>query len=135
MKQIEGEAPVFQKLEIFRMADALATHAGSRMGVIAGNVAHADTPGYKAQDLPEFAESYGATASLRSTRPGHMASSSGPALPGPREAGGADAPNGNSVSLEAEMVKAVDVKQQHEMALSIYQSASRLLRSSLGRNG
>jgi flagellar basal-body rod protein FlgB len=46
---------------------------------------------------------------------------------------GAASPNGNSVSLEAEMVKAVDVKQQHDMALSIYRSVSEIIRASLGR--
>ena len=46
---------MFEKLELTRMAQALAAHAGSRMGVIAKNVAHADTPGYKAQDIADFA--------------------------------------------------------------------------------
>ena len=47
--------------------------------------------------------------------------------------GGTAAPNGNSVSLEAEMVKAVEVRQQHEMALAIYRSSSNVVRASLGR--
>jgi flagellar basal-body rod protein FlgB len=46
---------------------------------------------------------------------------------------GSDAPNGNSVSLESEMVKAAEVRQQHDMALSIYRSTSDILKLALGR--
>ena len=40
-------------------AQALAAQSGARMAVIAENVANADTPGYKAKELPAFAEVYG----------------------------------------------------------------------------
>ncbi|WP_444667643.1 FlgB family protein [Cereibacter changlensis] len=126
---------MFQKPDILKMADAMATHAGTRMGVIAANVANADTPGYRAQDLPEFASAYDEAGRLRVTRPGHRTSAQDPSLPMVVTSGGAEAPNGNSVSLEVEMVRAVEVRQQHDMALAIYQSASRLLRTSLGRGG
>ena len=42
-------------------------------------------------------------------------------------------PNGNTVSLEDEMVKAADVRHQHELALAVYSSALNILRTSLGR--
>jgi flagellar basal-body rod protein FlgB len=42
-------------------------------------------------------------------------------------------PNGNSVSLETEMVKAVEVKRQHDQALAIYKSSMNVLRASIGR--
>ena len=47
---------------------------------------------------------------------------------------GADSPNGNTVSLEQEMVKMADVRKDHEMALAIYRNASGILRASLGKN-
>ena len=126
---------MFEKLEITRMAQALAAHAGTRMGVIAQNVAHADNPGYKARDLPDFAKTYADQhgAGLRVTR----CRASGRRWRQPHcEAvvlRGSDAPNGNSVSLEAEMVKAAEVRQQHDMALSIYRSTSDILKLALGR--
>lgn len=124
---------MFEKLEITRMAQALAAHAGARLGVIAGNVANADTPGFKAQDLPDFGTIYQADGPMRVSRPGHIG---GPGLadqPILRTITGSAAPNGNSVSLEAEMVKAAEVRQQHDMALVIYRSMSELMRTSLGR--
>ena len=65
---------MFEKLQLTAMAQAMSAHAGSRMGIIARNVAHADTPGYKAMDLPSFAEAYRAAEpdGLRQTRPGHL---------------------------------------------------------------
>lgn len=126
---------MFEKLQLTAMAQAMAAHAGSRMGVIAQNVAHADTPGYKAMDLPSFAEAYRAARpdALRQTRPGHVGGLEADVPAQPRRAPGAEAPNGNSVSLEQEMVRAAGVRQDHEMALAIYRNTSDILRASLGR--
>lgn len=134
MKVIEGETPVFEKLELVRMAQAMAAHAGARQGEIARNIANADTPGFKARDLPPFAEVYEAPQWLRATRPGHL--TAGPpegAVAVARHGRGAASPNGNTVSLESEMVAAVEVQQQHEMALAIYRNTADILRASLGR--
>ena len=125
---------MFEKLEITRMAQSLAAHAGARMGVVAQNVAHADTPGYKAQDLPEFAQVWvESSAPLRATRPGHLQSPPQTSGLTAFESGGSEAPNGNSVSLEREMVKMAESRQQHEMALAVYRTTSDVIRASLGR--
>jgi len=125
---------MFERLDLSRMAQALMAHSGARMGVIARNVAHADTPGFKAQDLPPFEKVFAAAATeMRATRPGHLvASPAGQALV-PRTAPGREAPNGNTVSLEGEMVKAVQARQNHEMALAINRATSDVVRASLGR--
>jgi len=123
---------MFEKLELTRMAQAMAAHAGARLGLVAQNVAQADTPGYRAQDLPDFGQTYDSGAGLRTTRPGHMGHAAG-LLAQPRDRGGAASPDGNTVSLEREMVTAVGVRQQHEMALAIYRNTSEIIRASLGR--
>jgi flagellar basal-body rod protein FlgB len=134
VKQVEGEAPMFEKLELTRMAQALAAQSGARMAVIAENVANADTPGYKAKDMPAFADVYKAAGQdLRVTRPGHLTGGSQPAMSVPDIVRGHESPNGNSVSLEAEMVKSVEARQSHEMALAIYRATSDVVRASLGR--
>lgn len=123
---------MFEKLEIVRMAQQLASHAGARQGIVSQNIANADTPGYKAQDLPDFAATFRNEGALKATRPGHIGVA-GQSAPLARGANAMADPNGNTVSLEAEMVKAVEVRQQHDMALSIYRSTSDMLRTSLGR--
>jgi flagellar basal-body rod protein FlgB len=127
---------MFEKLEITRMAQALAAHAGARQGAVAQNIAQADTPGYQAVDLPDFAAAYrdaGGGVAMRATRAGHLTDAASRLDLAPRTTRGAASPNGNSVSLEAEMVKAVEVRQSHDMALAIYRSVSDIVRASLGR--
>ena len=125
---------MFEMLDVTRMANAMATRAGERMGVIAQNVANADTPGFKAMDLPSFAETYeeGGSA-MRATRAGHFGAFDQSEAT-PRRDKTAGAPNGNSVSLEQEMVKSAGVRQDHDMALAIYRSTSELIRASLGKS-
>jgi flagellar basal-body rod protein FlgB len=126
---------MFEKLELTRMAQALAAHSGARMAVIAQNVAHADTPGYKARDMPSFGAVYAAESNgMRATRPGHLGTASGGTAPVAERASGREAPNGNTVSLEGEMVKSVEARQSHEMALAIYRATSDVVRASLGRS-
>jgi flagellar basal-body rod protein FlgB len=119
------------------MAFGLASHAAARQSVIAGNVANADTPGYKSHDIAPFSETFDQTAAgmpMRATRASHITfSESLVTLPTVFDAGDEPSPNGNSVSLEMEMVKAAETRQEHELALSIYSSSLNILRTSLGR--
>jgi flagellar basal-body rod protein FlgB len=125
---------MIEMLDLTRMANAMATRAGERMGVIAQNVANADTPGFKAMDLPSFAETYAESGSaMRSTRAGHFGAFD-QIEPETRRNKTAGSPNGNSVSLEQEMVKSAGVRQDHDMALAIYRSTSDLIRASLGKS-
>jgi len=119
------------------MAEGLARHAAARQSVVARNIANVNTPGYRQRDIASFAEVYRpaeADAPMRRTRPGHLAAADGLTLPRQQVVAEARAaPNGNSVSLETEIVKSAELRQQHEMALSIYRSALSVLRTSLGR--
>ncbi len=126
---------MFEKLEITAMAQAMSAHAGSRLGVIARNVANADTPGYRTQDVDDFASVWAASSdgAMRATRAGHAGASSTAVAEESHVVQGHGAPNGNTVSLEGEMVKAVETRQQHDMALAIYRGTSEVLRASLGR--
>jgi flagellar basal-body rod protein FlgB len=124
-------------LNVLRLASALAAHANARQQVIAENVAHADTPGYRARDIADFAEivEAGPAFSARTTRPGHIAFGADPHGFDPREqaAIGAETPNGNSVSLEDQMMRAAEVRQEHEMALGVYRRSLEILRSAVVR--
>ena len=128
---------MFERIETMRMAVEMAVHAAGRQAVVAANVANADTPGYRAADLRSFADTYRAGEdglALRTTRPEHVVGA---------DASGAHrveidrraepSPNGNTVSLETELVRSASAKRQHDVSLAIYRSSIDLLRSSLGR--
>ena len=120
------------------LASALAAHAGARQQILAENVAHADTPGYKARDIRDFAtivdDRIGAFAA-RTTRPGHIAFGADAHGFDVREqtALGAETPNGNTVSLEDQMLRAAEVRQQHELATGVYAKSLEILRAAVTR--
>ena len=123
---------MLESLSLTRMAEALADHAASRLGLIARNVAQADTPGYKAVDLPDFSQVYRDTGGMRATLPGHFTSVMAASTPMAQATGGETSPDGNTVSVEKEMVKSAEVRQDHDMAMSVYRSTRDILRASLG---
>ncbi|MCC6000555.1 MAG: hypothetical protein JJU19_06775 [Pararhodobacter sp.] len=116
---------MFNSLDILRMAQAFATHAAARQGAIAQNVANADTPGYRARDAVPFSTFY---SQLR-TDPG---SSTRPMIR-PDATPATRTPDGNTVSVEHEMMRAAAARQQHETALGIYAMARDMMRASIGR--
>jgi flagellar basal-body rod protein FlgB len=128
---------MFDQLELTRLASAMARHSGNRMGVIARNIAGADTPGFKAQDLPDFSEVYAAESGegmgMRATLPGHLTGTLATSEPIPSPSRGEASVDGNTVSLEKEMVKMAAVRQAHDMALSIYRATQDITRVALGR--
>jgi len=128
---------MFENLQVFRMAFDMTAHAAARQNVIARNMANADTPGYAARDIAPFQAGTGSEPqafSLRTTRPSHFGPPKDTAPFAIRDRPGAQAdPNGNSVSLEAEMVHAVNTKRQHDKALAIYRSSLDVLRTAIGR--
>lgn len=125
-------------LSILRLAGELAAHAKTRQSVIAENVAHADTPGYRARDVVDFAavvEGRDTAFSARTSRPGHMAfgNTENGFEVSETAAFGAASPNGNTVSLEDQMMRAADARASHDLALGVYGKSLEILRSSLGR--
>ena len=120
---------MFETLDLFQLADARMRHAGARQAVVAANIANSDTPGYRARDLAAFedlvrrAGGPGDDLGRRLDRVDRTLH----AVPG------VPSPNGNTVSLEREMLRAVEVQRHHSRALSVYQASLGILRTSIGR--
>ena len=126
---------MYETLDLFRTAAAMARHAGSRQAVVAENIANADTPGYRARAIGAFAETYRSDANhaMRSSRPGHLQAGTMARSARPEVTADEPSPNGNSVSLETEMLHGVEVAREHSRALAIYKHALGVIRTSLGR--
>lgn len=124
---------MFTSLEIFQSAHKMAVHAGQKQAVIAKNIAHADTPGFKAmmvQDLEDASK----PPEIRMSRAGHISSPLGAeTYKTSKDMSAEISPNGNSVSLEMETLKSIEAERQHSRAMTVYQSALNILRSSIGR--
>ncbi len=127
---------MYDDLSVFRIAFDAARHAGQRQAVVARNVANADTPGYRSQDIEPFSLSAAQDSfAPKATRRGHFSAMEPARIWSVSnvEEPGAMSPNGNDVSLETEMLRAIDADRQHNRALTVYRHAMTVLRTSLGR--
>jgi flagellar basal-body rod protein FlgB len=133
-------------IDLFQVAGDRMRYLTERQTVIARNIANADTPGYKAQDLAPFtpvtgtsmANSAGGSSplTLAQTNPGHLsldgdAAASQHAVVADTEYGG-EKPNGNTVSVEEQMVKSADVANAFAMASAVYAKSISLMKLATG---
>ncbi len=113
----------------------------TRQGLLAENVANAETPGYRGRDLKDFTferELAGIESlSTAVTRSGHIvASASSDMAFNVKTADGFEiTPNGNSVTLEDEMMKVAQNQMDYQTVTTLYTRSMRLLRTALGRQG
>ena len=116
---------------------AIAAHQAA-VQVVSQNIANADTPGYAAKDLPEFARVLSRTTVPQPVRtdPRHLPGTQGP---DPRARAVRLAPErtpaDNAVQIERELMKVSDTETQHSLALGIYRKYMSLFRTALGRQG
>ena len=121
-------------LYVTKLASARVDWASTRQAAIAGNIANADTPRYKARDIAPFkAELSGARLNLAATNPRHMVMSDLEA-----RAEDIDPANSwdvehsaNTVSLDAELMKADETARTHQLALSVIGAFHRMTLASV----
>jgi flagellar basal-body rod protein FlgB len=119
---------------LFELAARHAQWLSTRQATIAGNIANADTPGFKARDVEPFIEVLEKTQlAMAATAPRHMVSGGTPA-----EAAGvaegdswAIKESGNSVTLEAELLKAGEVNRDFSLNNAVQKSFHRMLMMSV----
>jgi flagellar basal-body rod protein FlgB len=137
---------MLEGIDLFRLAGARMAYLADRQKVISQNIANADTPGYRAQDLPGFSfasallsvQDRTAAApplQLAATNPAHLTNTTS-ADGGPQSVAETHPytlkPNGNTVSLEEQMVKANDTGAAFDLASTAYAKSVALLRSAIG---
>jgi flagellar basal-body rod protein FlgB len=110
-----------------------------RQDVLSENVANADTPNFVARDLKplDFEQALGsvstgpslATTNVRhiSLTPTHMGKFEDHETPDQESS-----PNGNSVALEAEMVKVSETQSQFQAAANLYAKAMSMMKVAIG---
>jgi|SaaInl59LU_5_DNA_1037362.scaffolds.fasta_scaffold26046_3 flagellar basal-body rod protein FlgB len=124
---------MLEKIGILNLATDKARHAAARQEVTARNMANADTPGYRARDVTEFKAEVDRGFTARRTHPAHFDFSAPRTEWREIDAGGAADPNGNSVSLDEEVLRSVQAERDHSRAITVYQASLGVLRAGLGR--
>lgn len=115
----------------------------ARQGLLAENVANAETPGYRGRDLKAygFAEHMRnmsvATISTTTTNPSHITKAgSGADSFGSRQLNNFEVtPEGNGVTLEDEMMKVTTNQMDYQAVTALYSRSIRMIKLALGRAG
>ncbi len=129
------------KITLSDMAMAKLDWASKRARVIAQNVANADTPGYKAQDLDKFtfkdALRAATSVAVARTHPQHLKGTI------PEQSRfvvrkiktSEESPDGNNVVLEEQMQKISDAKGAYSTAVTLMSAEDRLMKLAIGKTG
>ncbi len=119
---------------LLRLAASRLAWIDRRQGVLAQNIANANTPGYVARDVQPFAQSMArALTPLAMTSPLHLAGTD--AVPG---GGGAArpaerSPDGNAVSVEEQLVKVADTDGAQALTTTLLHKYLSLYRTAIGK--
>jgi flagellar basal-body rod protein FlgB len=134
------------EIPIFAMLRARMGYLTDRQRVIAQNVANADTPGFKPQDLKPFdfqvqtqAAGQASPSNMTMTNPAHMLPPHArKGLSSQRPVKSVDSEttlDGNSVVLEEEMMKLTQARMDYDAAVGFYQKSLDMLKLATRRPG
>lgn len=135
------------QLPIFSLISEKMAFLNKRQETISGNLANADTPGYRTQRLeePDFSrylsgDDRKGALKIAQTNDGHI-------VTGGRRLGGVSAreaaihgreqmsPDGNSVDVSEQVMQMADTQMQYNLATNIYRKQVQLLKTAIGRQG
>ena len=124
-----GEMPLFTMLRT-----KMKWHS-ERQNVLAENVANADVPNFRAKDLAELKFDVPTSLGPQITNTRHigLGSAHQPDLFTRNSPIYEITPQGNSVSLEDEMIKVGENQQDYQAAATLYQRSLDILRTAMGR--
>jgi flagellar basal-body rod protein FlgB len=128
------EITVTSPVYLFDLASRQAQWLATRQTTISGNIANANTPGYRAKDVEPFADILDKTKlAMAATSNGHIGfDASRPEGTKVKKADSWDTVySRNSVSLEQELLKAGEVDRQHSLNTSVVKAFHRMLMSTV----
>jgi flagellar basal-body rod protein FlgB len=119
---------------LFQLASNRTQWLSTRQALIAGNVANANTPQYRAQDLKPFSAVLDQTQfTMATTSPAHITPPESELAPDRQTDSDAADPSisGNSVNLQDEMMKLGEVSRDSSMANSVKKIFHQMMMSAL----
>jgi flagellar basal-body rod protein FlgB len=117
----------------FNLAERRLSWINQRQGLLAQNIANADTPKFNAHDLIPFAQLLESSGrAMSKTNPMHISSMSASVSnlsPRPNER----APDGNAVSVEEQLTKIADSEGAQSLTINLMHKYIGLFRIVLGK--
>jgi len=122
-------------IQLFTTMGQKLDYLGVRHTLLAQNVANADTPDYKAQDLKPFSQALKTVqpAGMTATHGRHMVAQVGNTTfrEDNRVEGWEREPSGNDVSLEDQMMRATQGARDYELATQLMKKHVSMLKATL----
>lgn len=121
-------------MHLFNLAMQHRAWLAQSQAAIAENVSNVNTPGYKARKVEDFAEALLTTAAahLVATHRSHLTSEASlRVVPAGSEGAEASTHSGNTVNLDAELLKAGEVRAGYALNASVVKAFSRMLQQSV----
>jgi flagellar basal-body rod protein FlgB len=130
------------KVTIFGLANKRMAYLSERQKVLSENVANANTPGYATKDLKpmDFRNLLRAQSHMEpaTTNPLHLVGTVPPTSFSEAKVDKSQlyesSPDGNSVSLEQQMIKVADTQTQYQLSANLYQKHLAMLKTAIGHN-
>ncbi len=119
---------------LFDLADKRLAWIDRRQGLLAQNIANANTPGYAAKDLQPFAKTLAqALPDMAQTSPMHLTGTGDAGRTDPMLRPTERAPDGNAVSIEDQLTKVADTDSAHNLVTALYHKYLGLYRTAIGK--
>jgi flagellar basal-body rod protein FlgB len=119
---------------LFDLAERKLAWVDKRQGLLAQNIANANSPGYVAKDLQPFAKLLAQSMpDMAVTNAAHMTGTSSVGRTDPMIRPSERAPDGNAVSIETEMTKVADDASTQALVTNLYHKYLGLFRIAIGK--
>jgi len=118
-----------QPVNLFKLASLQAEWLSTRQAAVAGNIANADTPGYRAVDVEPFEKLLDRSGvSLSATQPGHFGAEPDAVSFKTKDDDRSTAilPSNNTVVLEQELMKSGEVAREFSLNTAIVKAFHRM---------
>lgn len=120
-----------EPVNLFDLAGQQARWLSVRQSTIAGNIANANTPGYRARDVEPFEKVLDSTrVTMSATDPRHISTGATREALAVRQRENPEIPvmpSENSVTLEAELMNAGEVRRAFELNTAIVKAFHRMI--------
>lgn len=125
------------RIGLLDLAERRLAWTDRRQAVLAQNIANANTPRYQPHDVRPFAATIArslAVAPVR-TQPNHLPGTAAPTEPSETvDRSHTQAPDGNGVVLDEQLVKVASTEMTHSLAATIYRKYLSMFGTALGRS-
>jgi flagellar basal-body rod protein FlgB len=123
-------------IDVFSLAEKRLAWIGQRQGVLAQNIANANTPGYAARDIKPFSEVLAAETrneTVNAASANFEPTANDIVSPLDRSVSGRSL-DGNGVALDEQLEKVAETDTAHQLAANLYKKYVSLFKTAIGRN-